>query len=151
MAGSGPIPDPDSRRSASGAHSWTILPASGRPGPAPELPPLRSWSDQTRAWWAGLWATPQATQWDASGRTLHGLALLYEQVQLFPGRSAGALSEMRQIEDRHGLNPKAMAQLRWRIASPADASPVPALKAGPAGRKAAARRAIVLKLGGPNK
>lgn len=22
---------------------------------------------------------------------------------------------MRQIEDRHGLNPKAMLQLRWRI------------------------------------
>jgi hypothetical protein len=29
-------------------------------------------------------------------------------------------AEMRQHEDRHGLNPKAMLQLRWRVAAGED-------------------------------
>jgi hypothetical protein len=99
-----------------------------------------------------LWASPQATQWDPSGRTLVGWAELFEQrvraerhrklpppeflaeLCLLDGweklleklleRKApptSVFAELRQIEDRHGLNPKAMLQLRWRI-SPVEAA-----------------------------
>lgn len=57
--------------------------------------------------------------WDPSARTLRSWAELREQVELLVdgGRPVppGLFGEMRQIEDRHGLNPKALLQLRWRI------------------------------------
>jgi hypothetical protein len=53
--------------------------------------------------------------WDQSGSSLWALAVLVDD--LIAGRSdATKVSpELRQHEDRHGLTPKAMLQLRWRI------------------------------------
>jgi hypothetical protein len=64
-----------------------------------------------------LWATPQATQWAEDDSELERWALLQEWVWApEPPASIGALlSELRQIEDRHGLNPKALLTLRWRM------------------------------------
>jgi hypothetical protein len=56
--------------------------------------------------------------WDPTGRSLHTLALLHHELMTRrgqPRRSSSA--EMRQHEDRHGLTPKAMLQLRWRVGS----------------------------------
>jgi hypothetical protein len=67
--------------------------------------------------------------WDQAGRTLWVLACIYDDV--IAGRKDAALAsaEMRQVEDRHGLNPKAMLQLRWRIVeeteSAGDSGPAP--------------------------
>jgi hypothetical protein len=131
MAGGGRYPNPDGERRnrAERAFDWTTLPLEGRPGPAPALPALRAWDDQTLLWWAALWATPQAVMWDNTGRTLHTLALLHHQLMLdkdLPGvasKAASIAAEMRQHEDRHGLTPKAMLQLRWRVSTtPADGS-----------------------------
>lgn len=95
---------------------WTTLPGAGRPGAAPPLPPWREWNDHTAAWWANLWASPQATQWEQDGSTLWVLAMLYDDIFVGTVDASRLSAEIRQHEDRHGLNPKALVQLRWRIA-----------------------------------
>lgn len=93
---------------------WQDLPVEGRDGPAPALPEWRAWAPATVEWWAELWAKPQAVMWAPDGSTLFALACLYDD--LINGADIAKVSaEMRQHEDRHGLNPKAMAQLCWRI------------------------------------
>lgn len=129
-----PYPKPDAERVRRNApqFSWTILPAAGREGDPPVLPKGRRWKAATREWWAKLWATPQATQWREDDSELHRLALLHELVWASDAPAATLLAEMRQIEDRHGLNPKAMLQLRWMV----EATPEPAQrKVKPTGRR----------------
>lgn len=94
---------------------WVDLPAEGRLDPPPGLPKWRNWHPSTRKWWSQMWAKPQALMWEQDGSTLVPLACLYDD--LIAGRATivQVSAEMRQHEDRHGLNPKAMLQLRWRI------------------------------------
>jgi hypothetical protein len=108
---------PDGQRvnRAKPAFDWVSLPASGRAGAAPALPDMRPWMQPTLDAWASVWSSPQATQWDQTGRTLHTWAVLHHDLTA-GGRAMNSVSaEMRQHEDRHGLNPKALLQLRWRI------------------------------------
>lgn len=124
---------------------WTPLPASGRKGRAPKMPAKRPWSKATKDAWADLWRSPQAVAWDQSGRTLHGWLLAHEDAILAGenGKSLGPmLAEMRAIEDRHGLNPKAMLQLRWRIVD--DAGDVVSEPVASTGRVPARRRLTVV-------
>lgn len=118
MASPYPKPDGERRNRNAKPFAWTALPAAGRKGKTPSLPTVAGhrWMQSTVAWWKKLWATPQATQWREDDPELTRLALIHQTVWL-PGAAPAAalLSEMRQIEDRHGLNPKAMLQLRWRI------------------------------------
>lgn len=115
MAGRYPKADSERRNRTKPAFEWVNLPAEGRKGPAPKLPAWRVWHPETKKWWKELWAKPQATMWDQSGASVHPLLCLYDD--LISGRTevAKVSAEMRQHEDRHGLNPKAMLQLRWRI------------------------------------
>lgn len=100
---------------------WTLLPAAGRPGPPPPLPAgLRKWRKATRDAWADIWSSPQATAWDQSGRTLHTWAALHHDLIVGERATASISAEMRQHEDRHGLNPAAMLRLRWRIVDLSD-------------------------------
>jgi hypothetical protein len=96
---------------------WMDLPPAGRDGAPPKLPndPSRKWSAETRRWWRMLWAKPQATMWEQDGSTLWTLARLYDDMVSGRSEPVKVSAEMRQIEDRHGLNPKAMLQLRWRV------------------------------------
>ena len=69
MAGTGPAPNPNSRRqSGSMAHTWTDLPAGGFTGPVPDWP-LPTASEQELAMWARYWRKPQAAAWAAMGMT----------------------------------------------------------------------------------
>lgn len=139
MAGGGRYPKPDGERRnrAERQFDWTVLPFEGRVGEPPALPKWRPWTEQTVEWWADLWSTPQATMWDPSGRSLHALALLHHELMLDQhreqSRASSISAEMRQHEDRHGLTPKAMLQMRWRVASaPAEAAtPAPVLELVP--------------------
>lgn len=120
MAGNGfpPKADSERRNKSALAFEWVLLPASGRKGPAPKLPNRtpkgKAWSASTKSWWSKLWKRPQATQWSADDDAIFRLAWLREKVWLDEA-TAAELSEMRQIEDRLGLSPKALLQLRWRI------------------------------------
>lgn len=108
-------PDNERRNRVPPVFSWTTLPLDGRSGPAPELPEGREWPSATRSAWETMWRKPQATQWDEDGSSLHRWAWLHADLTLGKGGAASLSSEMRQIEDRHGLSPKAMLQLKWRI------------------------------------
>ncbi len=124
MGGRYPKPDDERVGRAPRQFGWTDLPVEGREGKPPVLPKRAAgagaWYSQTRTAWKNLWASPQATQWDQSGVSLHRWAMAHDEsirAQVAGGRGvAGLLAEMRQIEDRHGLSPKSMLQLRWRIA-----------------------------------
>jgi hypothetical protein len=110
-------PNPDDQRINRNppAFLWSALPEDGRQGPPPKLPSWHQWAPATKKWWTELWSKPQAVMWDPTGSTLWTLARLMDD--LFTNRlPAKALSaEIRAHEDHHGLNPKAMLQLRWRI------------------------------------
>jgi len=113
-------PKPDGQKVTRHApkFDWTTLPARGRQGPAPKLPATRKWTKPTRDAWALLWSKPQAVAWDQDGSTMFAWAECHHD-SLVASRNERSVSaihgEMRQIEDRHGLNPNAMLQLRWRI------------------------------------
>ncbi len=78
--------------------------------------------------------------WEQDGSSLFVLAVLRDDV--FAGKtSAWRFEEIRAHEDRHGLNPKAMLALRWRLPLPDDAT-----VETPAKRATSAQRRKRLKL-----
>jgi hypothetical protein len=114
MAASYPKPEDQKVTRHAPVFGWVDLPAK-RDGAAPKLPKWRAWRPETLKWWAQVWRKPQATQWEPSGSTLWVLATLIDD--LVGGEAAAKVSsEIRAHEDRHGLSPKAMLQLRWRVA-----------------------------------
>jgi hypothetical protein len=115
MAASYPKPDDQKVTRHSLKFDWVALPLEGRDGPVPDLPEWRDWDSRTLGWWAELWVKPQAVMWAQDGSTLFAYACLYDDLIGGRAEAAKVSAEMRQHEDRHGLNPKAMLQLRWRI------------------------------------
>lgn len=109
----GPAPkDPASRRRRNAAVGKTLLPAGGREGDAPVWP-LSSGEPDV---WAELWASPQASAWERFGwtRVVARYALLLERSEDVDAPAA-ILGEVRQLEDRLGLNPKSMRSLLWEV------------------------------------
>lgn len=112
----GPAPkDPASRRRRNAAVGKTVLPSGGRIGATPEWPMTRD----EPSLWAELWATPQAAAWERLGWTrvvarYATLIVAVEDSEDVP--AASLLGEVRQMEDRLGLNPKAMRSLLWEVA-----------------------------------
>jgi hypothetical protein len=114
MGASYPKPDGAKVTRHAPKFGWVDLPACWE-GDAPRLPDWREWDARTLGWWAALWARPQAAMWQSDGSSLFVLAVLVEDLIAGGRADAARLAEMRQIEDRHGLNPKALLQLRWRV------------------------------------
>lgn len=119
----GPAPtDPASRRRRNASVGKTVLPAGGRVGGAPEWPIAGRDCPEV---WADLWRMPQSAAWErmALVRTVAHYAMVLEVVEASEGLPAAAvLQEMRQMEDRLGLNPKAMRSLLWEVAAGDDVS-----------------------------
>ena len=115
MAGSGPTPNPNSRRQAGNqAHTWLDLPAEYQGG-VPDWP-LGEPSEVEAAMWLRYWRKPQAAAW-ARMQLVDEVAMY---VRLFLVGSCSdpdvkAATEARQIGDRLGLNPTAMLKNRWRV------------------------------------
>lgn len=124
MAGSGPAPNPNSRRQAGNqAHTWTDLPAGGREGDPPRWPLVAPQglgdlndfvADRELEVWASIWGTPQAVAWERLG-WLHDVALYVRTLVAAERGDLKATTEARQWSDRLGLNPTAMLKNRWRI------------------------------------
>ena len=124
MAGSGPTPNPASRRQMGNqAHTWLDLPALGRQGDAPAWPmmavdegPLAKIHLRELEVWSDIWATPQAVAWERNGWT-HDVALYVRYFVLGEFGNLDAAKEARMWSDRLGLNPAAMLKNRWRVTS----------------------------------
>lgn len=142
----GPAPNPDARR-RNARVGTTKLPAAGRSGPAPDWPVGYHPSPMATAVWSDLWATPQAAAWESLGWTRivarYVVAVVASERDLddiddpkvyaaMLGAQSKLLPELRQLEDRLGLNPKAMRALMWEISKDelaevrAAATPAPA-------------------------
>jgi hypothetical protein len=123
-----PGPQPKSagqRRRRNTQQAARILPAAGRPGDPPRFPLHSAASDDVLALWRELWATPQAVAWDDLGWT-RVVARYCRWVVAAESAHAeppvALLAELRQLEDRLGLSPMAMARLRWTIEQTSDTS-----------------------------
>lgn len=114
----GPLPKPADQRRRRNAPTipTTNLPRGGRTEPAPECP--YSLGDPGERWWVWAWQTPQACAWDEVGH-LYVVARRAQLEDLLakvaPDKALGLHREMREIDDRLGLTPKGLAQLRWQI------------------------------------
>lgn len=129
MAGMGPPPNPNARR-RNATPSLVKLPADGYEGEIPEWPLGRRTKAAIQVW-EQLWRTPQAHAWVQLGYTRS--VARYVQLLLAaekPDASAAVLSEVRQMEDRLGLNPLALLRLRWQIDEPGDVVPLRAASGG---------------------
>lgn len=100
------------RRNASQGQ-WRSLPAEGSGREAPEL--LGEFVAATRDWWVTVWGSPMAAVWlEADVPALRRLAWLVDGVNR--GESSAALmGEIRQLEDRFGLSPRARRMLQWEV------------------------------------
>ena len=142
MAGRGPLPKPADQRRRRNAPTipTTSLPAAGRKGAAPKVPSGYVLGAAGRAWWKWAWALPHAAAWsDGELYVVARRAVLEDELSLL-SRSPGSFDlsdldaqdllayartllgaddkvkrEIRELEDRLGLNPKAFAALRWSI------------------------------------
>jgi hypothetical protein len=114
MAGTGPTPNPNSRRQTGNqAHTWLDLPADGYAGEIPEWP-LSTVSELESAMWARYWRKPQAAAW-ARMHLVDEVALYVRAFILGAEGDVKAMTEARQCGDRLGLNPAAMLKNRWRV------------------------------------
>lgn len=140
MAGRGPAPAETRRRSNAPARGdWVYLPPLEKPV-LPALPKRAkatgTWSARTRAAWAA-WRTDRVTgeYSPADIQAAIDLAYLYEEWV----RGADVAAEIRQRQDRLGLNPKGKRDLRWKVASAGGDDPDPD-KPSPTRRSSAGRR-----------
>lgn len=135
MPASYPKPDGSKVTRHKPRFDWVDLPAE-HDLEAPELPDWRRWQPDTIVWWHELWTKPQATQWPPDGSSLHILAALIDDLIADREDAVKLSGEIRQHEDRHGLTPKAMLQLRWRYSetpAPPTSSSATVSAIGPAG------------------
>src|SRR4051812_18114114 len=80
---------------------------------APALPD-RDWHPMTLAWWADIWSSPMAPEYDASDR--HGLfvlAVLIDQFWTSPTKELAG--EIRLQRQSFGLSPIDRRRLQWEI------------------------------------
>lgn len=76
------------------------------------------WHDQTRAWWADVWASPMADEWDRSDvHNVMVVALLYNDIwdAETPKERKDAMAEYRLQRADLGLSPYARRRLEWTI------------------------------------
>lgn len=82
----------------------------------PELPdvPSINWLDMTRDWWADIWASPMAPEFDQSD--LHGLYQLAALInEYWVTLDAKLLAEIRLQRQCYGLTPIDRRRLQWEI------------------------------------
>lgn len=102
-----------------------MLPAEGRKGRPPAWPLEDGPSPEELDVWRILWKTPQSTRWDLSWT--RDIALYARWRVQLERKFTGTLEfAVRQLGDRLGMNPLAMARLRWVIADPETVKPRPA-------------------------
>lgn len=102
------LPNPNARR-ANKPGEWRNLPErrTGRPPEPPRAPSSQAVADT----WRSLWCAGPAVAWSVADRWAVLQLCELMALDLTPAVS----SEIRQLQDRLGLNPKGRAALRWRL------------------------------------
>lgn len=120
MAGNGPAPKDPSTRARRNTTSTKATLRAVPDMPVPELPDLPEgfWHSMTVKWWADIWSSPMAPEFDASdSHGLFALAVLTNDFWL--AESAGErmklAAELRQQSQRFGLSPIDRRRLQWEI------------------------------------
>lgn len=116
----GPLPKPASIRRRRNLAPGTKLLPPRRTGDPPPYPLARHHDPVRRALeaakWAELWRLPQATEWEAMH--VEGTVALYTRLYCAASEGEGrGLGDLSRLDDKLGLSPKAMAALRWEVAS----------------------------------
>lgn len=87
--------------------------------PTPKLPDRPAgWSEQTRQWWADVWASPMSNEWHESDvHNLFVCAMLYDDMWMGETATARqkAAAEFRQQRAVLGLTPYDRRRLEWTI------------------------------------
>lgn len=114
---SGPAPDPNAlRRDRKDDGPWTVLPAEGRTGDAPEWP----LSDETKreiALWEREWRRPQAVEWERNGQELE--VAIYVRTIIAAEKHDAAQNMrnlLRQQQEALGISLPGLLRNRWKIA-----------------------------------
>lgn len=122
-----PLPKPPGQRVRrnAGQGQWSKLPGGARREDRPELG-LGDVVPATAAWWDEVWSSPMAAMYlDADVPGLRRLAALLDLTYRGDAR-ADLMSEIRQLEDRFGLSPKARRSLQWEISAAGGEEEAPA-------------------------
>jgi hypothetical protein len=115
MAASYPKPESERQTRHQPKFDWTDLPAVNT-NPVPPMPDEVRWTQTGIDLWEKLWHSPQSTQWPKEYYTaVVRYVALYERMMHQQDLSGPVTNAMTQLEDRLGISPKSMLQLRWRI------------------------------------
>lgn len=114
MPGPTPRPAAERRRRNRVAGARKLSLAAAAELEVPELPAVREWHPLTLAWWADVWRSPMAPEFDSSD--IHGLYVLAALVDKFwrnPAKEEAA--EIRLQRQCFGLSPIDRRRLQWEI------------------------------------
>jgi len=126
MAGKGmaPLKASSDKRRPNATPGFRQLPWDGRQGDPPQWP-LSDSSPREVALWKKLWTLPQATMWEQM--RCEDTVALYTRAYLVVADDITddkMLNQVRQLDSKLGLSPRALQDLRWEIESaPVDATP----------------------------
>jgi hypothetical protein len=112
---SGPPPkDPSQRRRRNATPGFEQLPAEGRALPAPKWP-FDEPTKREQQMWDELWRLPQAIKWEEMNA--EDTVALYVRcyVEAMQERNPKMLNEVRQLDSKLGISPKAMRDMRWEV------------------------------------
>lgn len=114
----GPTPKPNGLRRRKPTPGFRLLPHEGRSG-APPPWPIGDQTTEEMAVWQSLWSLPQSVEWERLEytRTVARYVRTVVAAEMH-GADSKLLAEARQLEDRLGLTPRAMASLRWETDEP---------------------------------
>lgn len=113
---SGPAPDPNALARERDEGEWTVLPESGRTGPAPDWPLSPAATTRECKVWDELWARPQAIMWEKLGQDFYVGLYVRRLVEAEKKGSAVNLSTLvRQMADALGLTTPGLHSNRWKI------------------------------------
>lgn len=114
----GPSPKDPSTRARRNASSTAAKLAADPNIERPPLPEWRPWHAMTVAWWADLWDSPMAPEFDRSDLTgLVALAVLTDDFWMAESAAdrLKLAAELRQQGQRFGLSPIDRRRLQWEI------------------------------------
>ena len=120
---SGPAPDPNSGKSDRRGLVFSVLPAAGYDGDAPDFPLMETreseaFADREAELWAWVWTTPQAVAWAVEPWRWHTVAMWVRTAVVCESDRATAADKgsLHRFADQIGLTPAGLRENGWAVA-----------------------------------